>query len=106
LDLLADAQALLVPISWEEPFGLTIPEALASGTPVIATRHGAMPELIEDGKTGFLCDTIDDMETAVAHVASLASADCRNAAAERFSIQRVRQDYDTLYQKVLNGAEW
>jgi glycosyltransferase involved in cell wall biosynthesis len=106
LDLLADAQALLVPISWEEPFGLTIPEALASGTPVIATRHGAMPELIEDGKTGFLCDTIDDMETAVAHVASLASADCRNAAEERFSIQRVRQDYDTLYQKVLNGAEW
>ncbi|MEZ9922568.1 glycosyltransferase [Vibrio breoganii] len=82
---LSKAKALLVPIKWEEPFGLTIVEAMLSGTPVIAFRRGAMSELIVDGKTGFLCDNEEQMLTALSKVSELNPLEIREHARNNFS---------------------
>jgi glycosyltransferase involved in cell wall biosynthesis len=77
--LLAGARALLFPIEWDEPFGLVVVEALACGTPVIAFRRGAVPELIEDGTTGFIVDDLDGMVAAMGKVADIDRAACRRS---------------------------
>ena len=104
--LLSGARALLVPIQWDEPFGLTVIEAFASGTPVIAMRRGAMPELIREGETGFLCDTPDDMRAALEKVDKLSPATCLQDAKTRFSIATECAAYDELYRQVIAGATW
>jgi glycosyltransferase involved in cell wall biosynthesis len=104
--LLAGARALLIPIQWDEPFGLTTIEAFASGTPVIAMRRGAMPELIREGETGFLCDTPDDMRVALDKVDKLSPATCLLEAQSRFSIETECTAYDELYRQVIAGASW
>jgi glycosyltransferase involved in cell wall biosynthesis len=83
--LLAGATALLFPIQWQEPFGLVMVEALAAGVPVIASRRASTPEVILHGKTGFLCDSVDDMAAAIRRVPELSRSDCRASAADRFS---------------------
>lgn len=104
LRLLASARALLMPISWEEPFGLAAVEALACGTPVIGFRRGALPEIVDDGVTGFLVDDEAALATALDRVGELDPADCRRAACERFSAAAMARGYVQLYERMLDGA--
>lgn len=104
--LLAEAKALLVPIRWDEPFGLTVVEAMASGTPVIAANRGAMPELIADGETGILCDSIDAMQAAIDQVSGIDASACRERAINLFSIATARNNYQKLYLRRMSGDSW
>jgi glycosyltransferase involved in cell wall biosynthesis len=100
LGLLSRARAFLFPISWEEPFGLVVAEALAAGTPVVATPRGSLPELVEPGVTGFLAETDDELVRAVGRVGELDRAACRRRAEERFSFERMTSDYEAFYRKI------
>ena len=98
---LGAARALLHLINFDEPFGLSVIEAMASGTPVIATRRGSMPELIDDGVTGFLVSSVDEAVAAVARIGEIDRAACRQAVVERFSVDRMADRYLALYREVL-----
>jgi glycosyltransferase involved in cell wall biosynthesis len=100
-ELLAGAHALLLPLDWDEPFGLVVIEALASGTPVIARRRGSLPEIVGHGIHGFLVETEDELVTAVGLVGSLDRAACREWALARFSVGRMADDYERAYQTVI-----
>jgi glycosyltransferase involved in cell wall biosynthesis len=101
LELLGRAEALLNPICWAEPFGLVMAEALACGTPVVGSPYGAAPEIVDDGVTGFLRESDDDLVEALGHVAELDREACRLAAVERFSIERMARDHERLYRALL-----
>jgi glycosyltransferase involved in cell wall biosynthesis len=101
LDLLSRARAFLFPISWEEPFGLVVAEALAAGTPVIATPRGSLPELVEHGVTGFLGETDEELAGFVARVSGIDRAACRRRAVERYGFERMVSDYEAFYRKIL-----
>jgi glycosyltransferase involved in cell wall biosynthesis len=101
--LLAAAAAMLVPIQWDEPFGIVFAEALACGCPVIACPRGALPEIVDEGVTGFLINGIDDGAAAVARVGTLSRDACRHAAVTRFSPATVTTRYETLYRSLLAG---
>jgi glycosyltransferase involved in cell wall biosynthesis len=101
-ELLANAYATLFPIDWPEPFGLVMPESLACGTPVIARNRGSVPEIVRDGVSGFICETLDEMVAAVARVASLNRHDCRRQA-ERFSSTAMAHGYFQVYARVLGA---
>ena len=101
LALLRDAAALLNPITWPEPFGLVMAEALASATPVLAFPNGAAPEIIDHGRTGYLCPGEDDMTAAIATVDLIGRRHCRAAAERRFSLARMAAGYERLYQAIL-----
>ena len=101
LDLMSRARAFLFPISWDEPFGLVVAEAMAAGTPVIATPRGSLPELVEHGVTGFLGETDEELAAFVGRVAEIDRAACRRRAAERFSQERMVSDYEAFYRKIL-----
>jgi glycosyltransferase involved in cell wall biosynthesis len=103
--LLAEATCLLNPIQWAEPFGMVAIEALACGTPVVATPCGAMPEIVEDGVTGFLRADVDGMVGAVREAGVLERATCRRAAEERFSIRRMALNHVALYERLCAGPE-
>lgn len=96
-ELLGNAYALLAPYDWPEPFGLALIEALACGTPIIGSRCGALPEIVDHGVTGFLCDSLEDMTPAVRHISLLERTRCRQAFEIRFSSERMVQDYLTVY---------
>lgn len=96
--LLRDAAALVNPLSWDEPFGLCMIEALACGTPVVATRRGAAPEIVDDGVTGFVCTDEREMVAAVRQVASLDRGACRDAVEDRFSAARMAANYLAIYE--------
>lgn len=83
--LLRGARALLFPIQWREPFGIVMAESLACGTPVIAMRNGSVPEVVRHGRTGFVCDSLDDMVAAVHSLPSISREICREDAVNRFS---------------------
>ena len=101
--LLGGALALLHLIDFAEPFGLSVVESLAAGTPVIATRRGSMPELVLDGVTGFLVEDTDGAVGAVARVASLSRRDCRADVEARFTATRMVADYEALFTRVVAG---
>lgn len=98
---LGQASALLHLIGFDEPFGLSVVEAMACGTPVIAYNRGSMPELIEHGVTGFLVDTLDEAVAAIERVGEIDRATCRARVAERFSVERMADDYIRLYQQLI-----
>jgi glycosyltransferase involved in cell wall biosynthesis len=100
-DLLANAHALLFPIDWPEPFGLVLIEAMACGTPVIAYRCGSVPEIVEQGVTGFIVDNVCDAVQAVADARQLDRALCRSRFEERFSAGRMAEDYLRIYERLL-----
>jgi glycosyltransferase involved in cell wall biosynthesis len=100
-DFLAGAAALLFPIDWPEPFGLVMIEAMACGTPVIAFRSGSVPEVIEDGTTGFLVDTEEQAIEAVKNIKQLDRARVRQTFESRFTAQRMAQDYVGCYRSLL-----
>lgn len=97
VELLADATALLFPIRWNEPFGMVLLESLACGTPVLAFPEGAVPEVIEDGRTGFLCRDVADMSEAIGRVSSLDRQACRSAVEGHFSADRMVREHLELY---------
>ncbi|MBA2717654.1 MAG: glycosyltransferase family 4 protein [Chloroflexi bacterium] len=101
-DLLARADALLFPIEWDEPFGLVMVEALASGTPVIGFRRASVPEVVEDGVTGFVVDDLEGMVEAIGQVESIDRRVCRTAAEERFTVRRMVDDVEKMYRAVLD----
>lgn len=101
LELLRHAEALVNPIQWPEPFGLVMAEALACGTPVIALRHGAAPEIVTDGSTGFLCDDLDEMVAAVARIGDLDRKVVRTTAEKCFSTERMAADHEALYERLI-----
>jgi glycosyltransferase involved in cell wall biosynthesis len=92
---------LLHLINFDEPFGLSVIEAMACGTPVIATRRGSMPELIEHGVTGFLVDSLEEAADAIERVGEIDRAAPRRAVEERFTVDRMADAYLALYQKIL-----
>ena len=98
---LGGAKALLFPIDWPEPFGLVMIEALACGTPVIAYNHGSVPEVIEEGVTGFLVKSIDEAVKRVDEVDRLDRAEIRRNFERRFSAKRMAGDYVAIYQRML-----
>lgn len=100
---LGDAVALLFPIDWPEPFGLVLIEAMANGTPVIAFGRGSVPEIVEDGLTGFIVDSIDDAVAAVPRARRLDRAAIRRRFEQRFSAERMAHDYLDIYDRVLSA---
>jgi glycosyltransferase involved in cell wall biosynthesis len=99
-ELLNTAAALLSPVEWEEPFPIIIPEALLCGTPVIAFRRGGMPEGIDHGRTGFLCDTTDEMVSCIRQLPSIDRHTCRAEGVRRFSDEAIISEYLSLYQRL------
>ena len=100
--LLGSAAALLMPIEWDEPFGIVMVEALACGTPVVGIRRGAVPEIIEDGVTGAICSDIDSMINAARNVNKYSRHCCRSAAESKFSSDLIVSKYEELYQEKLS----
>lgn len=98
---LGSARALLHLVNFDEPFGLSVVEALACGTPVIASRRGSMPELIEHGVTGFLVDNVDEAVEAIGRIGELDRAACRASVAARFTVDRMADRYWQLYRSLL-----
>ncbi len=99
-DFLGNARALLFPIDWPEPFGLVMIEAMACGTPVIAFPNGAVPEVIEDGVTGFLVRSIEEAVEAVARLPELDRHEIRRRFEQRFSVARMAEDYLQIYAQL------
>jgi glycosyltransferase involved in cell wall biosynthesis len=100
-EFLGNARALLCPIDWPEPFGLVLIEALACGTPVIAFPHGSIPELIDDGVSGFVVDTVDEAVEAVGRLPNISRATCRQVFEDRFTVPRMARDYLRVYERIL-----
>jgi glycosyltransferase involved in cell wall biosynthesis len=105
-EFLGNARAMLFPIDWPEPFGLVMIEALACGTPVIAWRNGSVPEVIEDGVTGFVVDSVTEAVDAVGRAAWLDRRTCRQEFEKRFDATRMARDYVDVYRRLVHaGAE-
>ena len=101
---LAQASALLFPIDWPEPFGLVMIEAMACGTPVIAYRSGSVPEVIDDGLTGFIVESEEEAVDAVNRLARLDRRKVRERFEERFSAQRMARAYESHYRQLVDGG--
>jgi len=99
-DLLADACALLFPIDWEEPFGLVMIEAMLSGTPVLAFGRGSVPEIVEDGVTGFICRDGVELATRLRNIGRFDRSACRRRALERWTTARMVRDHLTVYEQL------
>lgn len=99
--LLGRARALLMPVRWEEPFGIVMAEAMACGTPVIGFARGAVPEVVEDGVTGFIGDDIASLVSAVGQLATIDRSACRDRAERMFSDTAIVQDYLAVYDEML-----
>ena len=95
--LLRDARALLFPILWPEPFGIAMVEAMAYGAPVITRRCGSTPEIVLDGVSGFVCDDDEAIVRAIGQIDRLDRAACRRRVEERFSVERMADDYEAIF---------
>lgn len=102
LRVLRGALALVNPVLWPEPFGLVMIEALACGTPVLALRAGSVPEIVDDGVTGFVCDTTEELAARICDVDSIDRVACRHAFERRFSSDRMVADHLELFERVLD----
>ncbi|WP_184181050.1 glycosyltransferase family 4 protein [Micromonospora parathelypteridis] len=102
-EVLGGSTALLHPIAFDEPFGLSVVESMVCGTPVVAYKRGSMPEVVDDGVTGFLVHTVDQAVDAVTRVADLDRAECRARAQQRFSADRMVTDYLAVYDHLVHG---
>jgi glycosyltransferase involved in cell wall biosynthesis len=107
IDLLAGARAVLFPIDWDEPFGLVMTEAMVCGTPVIATPRGSVPEVVADGRTGFVVDVEDYPDRAaeaLAHIDDIDPAACRSWVQERFSAEAMVEGYERAFELALASS--
>jgi glycosyltransferase involved in cell wall biosynthesis len=102
-ELLAGASCLLFPVCWEEPFGLVMVEALACGTPVVALDRGSVPEILLDGRTGFICRDPAELAAAIQQVSSLDPSNLRRHARQRFDLSVMAAGYEAVYRQVLAG---
>lgn len=100
-ELMRNAKAYIFPIRWSEAFGLTVVESLAAGTPVIAFKNGSLPEIIDDGKTGFLVDDIDQAVEAIGKIDSISRQECRRQAVERFDASIMAKNYVKVYESLI-----
>ncbi|HEX2073083.1 MAG TPA: glycosyltransferase [Geodermatophilus sp.] len=103
-ELLLDARCLLFPVQYEEPFGLVMVQAMACGTPVVALRAGAVPEVVADGVTGLLCDRPDELLAALDRVVELDPRACRARVAGLFSAERMAESYVSAYRRARAGV--
>ena len=103
-EFLGGAMAMLLPLNWDEPFGLVMTEALACGTPVIAFRRGSVPELLEDGATGYITTSIEEAVEAIGRISNLDRRRCRQAFEQRFSAERMARDYVRVYERLLRES--
>ncbi len=101
ITFLGNASALLFPIDWPEPFGLVMIEAMACGTPTIANWQGSVPEVIQQGVTGFAIQDIEDAVKAVEKIPSVSRRRCREVFEKRFTASRMAQDYLSVYQQLI-----
>lgn len=101
LKLLGGAKALIAPIQWEEPFGLFFIEAMACGTPVIAMNRGSVPEIVQDGKTGYVCENIRQAAASVKKIDAIDRKDCFNRVGAHFSAERMATGYLAAYEKAI-----
>lgn len=99
-ELLGGALALLFPVDWPEPFGLAMVEAMACGTPVIAFRRGSVPEVMAEGKTGYIVDSVDEAVAALDRIGRIDRAACRAHFMEKFSARRMAEDYVAVYRRL------
>ncbi|HLF78068.1 MAG TPA: glycosyltransferase family 4 protein [Dehalococcoidia bacterium] len=97
-ELLGGAFACLFPVDWPEPFGLTMVEAMATGTPVVAWHCGSVAEVVRDGTTGFVCESLEDMASALGHVTDLNRSDCRSHVEQHFSVKAMADGYERVYR--------
>jgi glycosyltransferase involved in cell wall biosynthesis len=104
-EFLGNAYALLFPIDWPEPFGLVMIEAMACGTPVIAYRGGAVPEVMEEGHTGFIVEGLEDAVEVVRRVPELSRKRCREVFDQRFTAARMAHDYVQVYERLINSKQ-
>jgi len=102
-EFLGNAYAMLFPIDWPEPFGLVMIESLACGTPVIAYRRGSVPEVVADGVTGFIVDNVAAGVRAVERTATLSRRKCRQVFEERFTADRMADDYVAIYEQIVHA---
>jgi glycosyltransferase involved in cell wall biosynthesis len=103
LAFLGDALCLLFPIDWPEPFGLAMIEAMACGTPVIARPCGSVSEIVRDGVTGFIAETVDDLTAAVKRIDVIDRAACRRHVEERFTAAVMAEGYEAVYRRLHGG---
>jgi len=104
-ELFAGARCLVFPIQWEEPFGMVMVEAMACGTPVVATRRGSVPEIVAHGETGIIVDDLADLPTAIGLAEDLDPAACRRRAEERFDLPVMAEGYERVYRALIEGAD-
>ena len=101
IELFKNAKAFLYPIKRDEPFGLVVIESMACGTPVLSYKEGAIPELIKDGKTGFLVSNKEEMVQAIKKIGTIKRKDCRRRVIEKFGIEKMVNKYESLYYKLV-----
>ncbi|PZF92558.1 glycosyltransferase family 4 protein [Micromonospora endophytica] len=104
LRMLIEARCLIMPIQWEEPFGIVMLEAMATGTPVVALDRGAVPELVRPGVTGLVCTHADELPAALQAVTALDPAECVAHVARTFSVERMAAGYEAVYRGFLAAA--
>ncbi|MCC3763506.1 glycosyltransferase family 4 protein [Glycomyces sp. TRM65418] len=101
--LLANARCLLMPVRWEEPFGMVMIESMACGTPVVALRGGAVPEIVVDGVTGFVCEDPAELPGAIARLDEIDPEACRARVVEHFDVARLGEGYEAVYRDALRA---
>jgi glycosyltransferase involved in cell wall biosynthesis len=99
-ELLGEAAALLMPILWEEPFGIVMAEALSCGTPVVGLKRGSVPEVVEHGINGFVCESVEEMAAAVSMLPRIDRRACRLIMEERFSDRSLVNSFEQMYREV------
>jgi glycosyltransferase involved in cell wall biosynthesis len=104
-ELMSKAYCFLHPTNWREPFGLTLIEAMACGCPVVAFDKGAIPEIIENGKTGFVVQDVETMVDAVQSIGKIDRKYCREYALENFSAKKMTDEYEIIYQEALKRSK-
>ncbi len=102
-DLMSKASCLLSPVTWREPFGLVLVEAMACGCPVVAFNRGSIPEIIKSGVTGFVVDDTESMINAVSSIGNIERAACRAHALENFNVRKMTDGYEEIFKKVLDA---
>jgi glycosyltransferase involved in cell wall biosynthesis len=102
-ELLSAARCLLFPLQWHEPFGIVMVEAMACGTPVVALNKGSVPEVVEDGVTGFVCADLSGCAEALGHLDQIDPAACRRRAEAKFDVDRMVDGYEDVYLRILQG---
>lgn len=99
--LMSKARCFLHPVTWREPFGLTLIEAMACGTPVIAFKRGSIPEIIKNGRTGFVVEDVEEMIEALSNIDKIDRTYCRSYAITKFNVEKMADGYEEIYYKVL-----